>query len=197
VTVESCPPQAGGDVAGGAPDERVAAVVAADVAAAAQRLERLEAARRHGFDPEREADISRARERLDELQAEFVELRRQADEEAALEREQKEAAKAAERRALEKRRPELEQRARATRWAVEQAIGQLVDAIEAATSAGSELERVDQELERPRDGLHRARSAIENRLARRLAEIGIRDLGVPLGNGGREPLAKKPQNPRR
>jgi hypothetical protein len=185
------------DVEAAATPDRAIEVVAADVAQAREYLRKLEQAAAGAFDPMREMRISRAREQLTALEQELDELRRRDDEHAASEAEQLAVVKAAERVELENRWPTLEQQAHATRWAVEQAIDNLVDAIEAAVTAGAELERVDQELERPRHALHRARPAIENRLARRLACIGIRDLGVPLGNGGREPLAKKPQKARR
>lgn len=75
---------------------------------------------------------------------------------------------------------------------VEKALGGLVDAIKAATDLGHELERISRQLD-PQSHRGRIRSTIEHRLARRLHEVGMQDIGFVLHNGGLEPLGKKPR----
>lgn len=165
--------------------------LAGDVAAAAAELRKLEDERRHPVDARErlrlEAGISTARERLTDAEARFDEARRAWEQAQADERARVDAEKAKARPGLEAQRDELLADRTAAFLALEDALGQLVASIDAACSTDAQLQVLHRQLEEP--GERAAAALIQNRIGRRLRDVGVRDLLV-IGTQGREPLAE-------
>jgi hypothetical protein len=164
-----------------------------EIADTRRRIRELEQAQTdHFFDADREARISRLREKLAGLEGRYDELRRAAEEAVAAERARVEAEKAAARPALEAKRASQRKEMQAALLRAEEALSALVDAVRDAMELDTRLNVLAAALDE-REPLRTA-ATIGERVGRRLRDVGIRDT-VAFGLMGSEPLAQPVAQP--